>query len=376
MNRRDFLKNVGKTGLMLSMGGMVSASFLKSAAAAGDGPKLITLHGLPKDMGRQYAEQVGELVIERLKRMDAKGSRVSPKTVEESRIFLSVSAGDILTEIEALADAIDWRSEKLLMLAAEPPGAGIRRAGCSSFVTTPATMKDKKLWVGENIDDAGDLAKYGIIIARYPVNRPPMMTWALAGGVGGIGMNLSGIALTMNYVDAVYKTPASAIFPEFVANAVLRQKTYQDARAVLAKTQLMDAVIFTVAHSSGQCDVIERMPHAFRGLGRDKYIAVATNHFVSPGLKVAAPDKKVFPNSQGRRKRLIKLLRRPGVTPADLQKALADAEGKPHGICRSAAPPTIASVLMCPKDRILYATRGRPDNEKYKKFILSVARPR
>jgi len=362
---------------MLSAGGAFSASLLRRAGAqSAKGPRLIKLHGTPKDMGRQYAEQIGELVVERLKRLDEKGSRVTSKKVEESRIFLTVSAGDILAEIESLAAVLGWRSEKLLILAAEPPGAGLRRGGCSSFAARPKATKDGKLWMGENIDDASALEKFGVIIVRYPLDRPPMMTWALAGGVGGIGMNLAGVALTMNYVDAVYKQPSAAIFPEFVANAALRQKTYRDARAVLGKTQLMDAVIFTIAHANGECDVLERMPHAFRGLGRDPFVAAATNHFVTKGLKVVEPDKRTFPNSRGRRKRLLELLSKKGLTPGDFRKILADVEGKPHGICRQADPPTIASVLMCPKDRVMYATRGRPDEAKYEKYILTAQRPR
>ncbi|HUV39968.1 MAG TPA: C45 family peptidase [Planctomycetota bacterium] len=372
MNRREFLKSCGKAGLVLGAGGVFSASVVRRASAgAEDGPKLIKLHGSPKDMGRQYAEQIGELVVERLKRLEEKGSRVTRKTVEESRIFLSVSAGDILTEIESLAAAIEWQSEKLLILAAEPPGAGIRRAGCSSFAVMPKAMKDGNLWLGENVDDAGDLEKFGIVIVRHPLEGPPMMTWALAGGVGGIGMNLAGVALTMNYVDAVTKSPVAAIFPEFVANAALRQKTYKDARAVLGNTQLMDAVIYTLAHASGECDVIERTPLTFQVLGRDPLLAAAANHFVSEDLKITEPEKPVFPNSRGRLKRLTELLRRKDLAVADLRAALADVEGKPNGICRHAEPPTIASLLMCPNERVLYATQGSPDKAKYGKFTLT-----
>ena len=375
MKRREFLKACGRAGLLAGAGGVFSASFLEHAEAAGDVPKVVRLHGSPKEMGRQYARQIGELIVERLRRMEQKGSRVSAKAVQQSRMFLMVSAMDILTEIESLAEALGEESEKLLILAAEPPGVGIRPRGCSSFVVKPKAMKDGKTWVGENVDDDGTLAKYGIVIVRHPASAsPPMVTWALAGGVGGIGMNRAGVALTMNYVEAGARKPLAAIFHEFVANAALRQKTFDNAKAVLAKTQVMDPVIYTLVGPDGTCDVIERTPHVFQFRARDEKVTVCTNHFLSDKLKITAPDKPVFADSPARLKRLTRLLGKDDLTEARLRAVLADTDGAPRSICREAEPSTIASILMNVTDRTFWSTRGRPNRAKYGKVHL-YARP-
>jgi isopenicillin-N N-acyltransferase-like protein len=371
VNRREFLKSLGKAGLAASAAGILPAALARKAFAAGDTPKVIHLHGTPEDMGRQYAEQIGELVIERIKRYHSKGSRVNRKLVEQSRIFLLTSANDIRKEIVALAAALGEEAMDLLMLAAEPPGVGIRQGGCSSFAVNPDATANHKTWAGQNIDDAGELSKFGIVIVRHPAQGVPMMTWALAGGIGGIGMNLAGVALTMNYVEAGVRKPLAAIFPEFIANAALRQKTYKDARAVLGSTQIMDPVIFTVASATGEYDTIERTPHRFSGLARGPLFNAATNHFRSPQLRVTEPEKPVFGNSKDRLARLQRLLNRKGITGEALRKVLADKEGSPRGICREEEPSTIASVLMCLDDRTLWATSGRPDRAKYGEYKLT-----
>ena len=54
-----------------------------------------------------------------------------------------------------------------------------------------------------------------------------------------------------------------------------------------------------------------------------------------------------------------------------MKQVLADTRDDPNGICRTAEPPTIASLLMCPRKKLVLAMRGRPDRGKYGEFTLS-----
>lgn len=372
LDRREFLKKLGGAGALLSAAAAFSASLLRRAEAAPLGaPRLIKLHGTPRDIGRQYADQAGDLVLERLRLMRKEGSKVPKESVEQSRIFLNVKANSILVEIEYLAAALRESEEDLLILSAEAPGAGIRRAGCSSFVIDSKISKDAKVWAGQNIDDAGRLERFGVLLLRHPLDAPASLTWALAGGVGAIGMNLKGLALTMNYMQTAQKRAPIAIFPEFVANSALRQKDFKDASAVLTRTQVMTPCTFILAHADGTRVIVERTPHVFHASVPGEHFAAHTNHFLDRGLKEEDTSEKVFPNSKGRLKRLRRLLDRRGLTVEDLKKVLADTEGKPNGICRSAEPRTIASVLMCPEERKMFAAKGRPDEAKYHEFTLT-----
>lgn len=372
LDRREFLKELGRAGVVLSAGGMFSALSLERVLAApGGAPKVIKLHGTPKSMGRQYAEQAGDLIRERLNLMKTKGTRIHRDLVEQSRIFLNVKAHSILVEIEYLAENLDVKEEDMLILSAEPPGVGIRRGGCSSFVIDPKASSDGNVWAGQNIDDASYLERFGVVIIRHPLDTPPMITWALAGGVGATGMNFSGISLTMNYVQTVKKRPPVGIFPEFIANSALRQESFKDATAVAAHTPIMGPCAFTIADAAGQRVIIERTTHIFRAMTPGARCACHTNHFIDRALQTEDTGKEIFPNSKGRLKRLNRLLDRKDVSLDQMKKALADTHGKPHGICRHADPPTIASVLMCPKDKVMFALRGRPDSGKYEKYILT-----
>ena len=372
VNRREFLRRLGEWGVAASAGGVVSAWFPHRASASpGGAPKVIHLHGSPKWMGRQYAKQAGELVRERLELMKKKGTHVPKDLVEQSRIFLNVKAHSVLVEIENLASTLDVKEEDLLILSAEPPGVGIRRGGCSSFVIDPKASRDGNVWAGENIDDTSDLERFGIVIVRHPMDSPPMITWALAGAVGGIGMNFNGIIILMNYVRTVKKKPPVGIFPEFIANSALRQKNFKDASAVLAHTPIMGPCAFTVADDAGTRVMVERTAHIFRAMTPGAWCACHTNHFLDRALQTEDEGEKVFPNTRGRLKRMNRLLDRKDITLDRMKNTLADVQGKPHGICRHADPPTIASVLMCPKKKVMLALRGRPDTEKYHEFKLT-----
>lgn len=372
LNRREFLRKLGKAGVAVTAGGALSASFpRRTSAAPGGAPKLIRLHGSPKTMGRQYAEQAGDLVRERLKLMKEKGTHVPMDLVEQSRIFLNVKANSVLVEIEYLASTLEVKEEDLLVLSAEPPGVGIRRGGCSSFVIDPKAATDGHVWAGENIDDTSDLERFGVVIIRHPMDSPPMITWALAGGVGAIGMNLKGIVVLMNYVQTVKKRPPVGIFPEFVANSALRQSEFKDASAVIAHTPIMGPCAFTVADAEGTRVMLERTAHIFRGMTPGALCACHTNHFLDRELQTEDETHKVFPNSKGRLKRLNRMLDRKDITLDRMKKVLADTQDEPNGICRTAEPPTIASVLLCPRKNVMLALRGRPDREKYEQFTLT-----
>jgi len=322
-------------------------------------------------MGRQYAEQAGDLIRERLKLIKAVGTRVSRDTVDQSRIFLNVKAHSVLVEIEYLASTLNEKEEDLLLLSAEPPGVGIRQGGCSSFVIDPKASKDGHVWAGQNIDDAAGLKRFGVVLLRHPANSPPMITWALAGGVGAIGMNLAGITLTMNYLATTMKKRPVAIFPEFVANSALRQKDFKDASAVLTQTPLMQPCGFILGDTAGTRVVFERAPHIFSANTPGELVAAQTNHFTDRRFELEDTGEKVFPNSKNRLNRLIRLLARKHIRLEDLKKALADTRGNPHGICRHAEPGTIASVLMCPAQKKFLATMGRPDQAEYREFTLT-----
>lgn len=376
MDRRDFLKACGKAGLAVGAGQFLSqpiAGKLFAQAAPGAGPLLIQLKGSPREMGKQYAQQAQDLIKERLKLFREKGSKVPAESVEWSRVFLSVMANSILVEVESMAAELGEKEEDMLTLSAEPPGAGIRVGGCSSFILDRSVVKDDRVWMGQNVDDASELEKFGVIVIRRPLDGPPMITWALAGSVGGIGMNMNGLALLMNYVQTAEVKQQSAIFPEYIANAALRQKAFKDMIGVLTDTQVMTPVTYLAAGKEGDRIVVERTPLRYAGWTPPQKFAAYTNHFVEEVMRGEDTTAKTFPDSKARLKRLeTLLLNKKGVEGPDfLKTVLSDVEGNPNGISRHANPPTIASIIMCPKDNVMLATKGAPDRAKYGEFVLT-----
>jgi isopenicillin-N N-acyltransferase-like protein len=371
VNRREFLKKLGKAGVSISAAGALSASMLRRLSAAPEaGPPLIRLQGTAKMMGKQYAEQARELILARLKLMREKGSRVARETIEQTRHFLNVTAFPVLEEVRSVAATLGEPEEDMMILSAEPPGVGIRTGGCSSFVIDPKASRDGNVWAGMNVDDSSALERFGVILARFPSESPPMMTWALAGGVGAVGMNAPGLSLTMNYAHATSDRPPDGVFPEFLAHVALRQKDFDAASALLMQTSLMAPCSFILADAGGERVVIERTGLVYRAMKPRGLFAAHTNHFIDPELKAEDAGEKVFPDSGSRLSRLKALLDRKAITPEFLKKVLADDLGKPNAISRSAEPVTIASVLMCPKEKVMFATRGRPDVVQHQEYKL------
>lgn len=259
------------------------------------------------------------------------------------------------------------------MLSAEPPGVGIRKGGCSSVVLDKKMTADGKVWLGQNVDDAGELEKFGVVIIRHPANAPPMVTWALAGGLGAIGMNRCGLALLMNYVQAVAGRVENAIFPEFVAHAALRQTVFKEMMGVLMETQIMTSATFIAASQDGDRVAIERTPSRYAAWTPPREYLAYTNHMIDEKMAASDMTDKAFPDSKARLKRLDALLnkKKDVETPEFLEKVLSDVEGNPNGICRRAEPRTIASVVMCPRDGKMFVTKGAPDAVKYREVQLT-----
>ena len=375
MDRRDFLKACGAAGAAASAGGIMS-QLLAGKMFADEpvgGPLLIKLKGSPREMGKQYAEQARDLIKDRIKYMHEHGSKVDQDAIDWSRVFLSLKANSILQEIEAMANRLDEKEEIIYALSAEMPGVGMRVGGCSSAILDASMSKDKHVWLGQNVDDTAELDKFGVIIVRRPLEGPPTMTWALAGGMGGIGMNTAGLGLLMNYVQTVSGRTPNALFPEHIASAALRQKNFKDMMGVLTETQVMLPVTFMACDKGGERYVIERTPLRFSAWNPAKNYAAYTNHMQDKDMVGDDTTAKVFPDSKQRLARMEAMFKdkKGQAQPDFLKSVFSDMEGKPNSICRQAAPPTIASVIMCPHDRIMLATKSSPERSKYVEYTLT-----
>ncbi len=374
MDRRDFLKVVGAAGIAIPASGLLSQllSGKTFAEDAGGGPLIIRLKGNPREMGKQYAEQARDLIKDRIKRTHESGSKVTQEAIDWSRVFLSVQANSIIQEIDAMADKLDEKEDDVFTLSAEMPGVGMRVGGCTSMVLDKSMSKDNRVWLGQNVDDTAELDKYGVIIIRRPNEGPHTMTWALAGGMGGIGMSTAGLALMMNYVQTVSGRTPNALFPEHIAAAALRQKDFKDMMGVLTDTQVMAPVTFVACDKGGERVVVERTPLKFSAFTPAKNYAAYTNHMQDKDMTGDDTTEKAFPDSKKRLARVEALLgsKKGQAQPDFLKSILGDMEGKPESICRQASPPTIASIIMCPESRLMLATKGSPDRAKYAEHTL------
>jgi hypothetical protein len=363
VDRREFLRSIGKTGVAFGAAGLLGDSLTERVFAnPGEKMPFIKLSGTSADMGRQYAKQAGDLIKERIKWMHDNGTLVDADSIDQSRVFLDISAEAVSDEVKALAAALDEKVQDIMILSAETPGVSLRKVGCSSFAIEGGVSKDGKPWAGENVDDAAQLQRFGVVIVRHPLEGPAVMTWALAGGMGAIGFNSTGLSLTMNYLKLKADKPPVAIYPEFIANCALRQPDFKNVTALLTGSPFMKACSFIVADGTGQLLYLERSAHQFKGIKPGAKFIAATNHFRAPDFARDDDGGYIFPDSKGRLARLEKLLdRKTPFAVDDLKKILADTVGDPQGISRHGDVRTIAGILMCPVKKTMLVCWGPPD---------------
>jgi len=251
---------------------------------------------------------------------------------------------------------------------------------CTSFAITGDATQNGQTIIGQNIDWHPDLPM-ALLRIEWP-NK-----------VKQLSLSMSGIweySLSSHAPDSPYgvvatltatpdEDPGKLTVPiSIVMNKASRQKSLNEALSVFTEAK-SNLASFLLANGSGEITGVELGLKSFENLVPEDDMLVHANHYVSKRYRIKDIFLPYVPDSPGRYSSLRRLLKQDHgkITPKLLMNYLSDHNNHPKGICthvdpKSELPPstTLASVIMVPKEEIIYVARGNPCDNEFIRYEL------
>lgn len=265
---------------------------------------------------------------------------------------------------------------ELLFFMGQPSASGM----CTSLAVTGAATQNGDTIIGQNIDWHPQLPLVMLQI-EWP-NGVKQLSLSMA-GIWEYSLSCPassspyGVAATLTATpDTTLETPKVPI--SIMMNKASRQLNLNDAMAVF-KGNNVNLASFLLANGKGVIRGIELGLNSFEILEPKSEMLVHANHYISERFKPHDIFLQHVPDSPLRYERLQHLLKQDhgDITPKHIMKYFSDHNNFPKGICahidpESQLPPsaTVASVIMLPKQKIMYVAIGNPCENEYRRYEL------
>lgn len=263
---------------------------------------------------------------------------------------------------------------ELLFFTGQPSGM------CTSLAVTGSATHNGETIIGQNIDWHPQLPLVMLQI-EWP-NGVKQLSLSMA-GIWEYSLSYPsssspyGVAATLTATpDTTPETPKVPI--SIMMNKASRQLSLEDAMAVF-KGNKMNLASFLLANGKGVVRGIELGLNSFEMLEPKRGMLVHANHYISERFKPHDIFLQHVPDSPLRYARVQHLLEQDygDITFEHIMKYFSDHSNFPKGICahvdpESHLPPseTVASVIMLPKQKVMYVAIGSPCENKYKCYEL------
>ena len=251
---------------------------------------------------------------------------------------------------------------------------------CTSFAVTGGATKDGLTIIGQNIDWHPDLPM-ALLRINWP-NRVKQLSLSM-GGIWEYSLSSHMLASPFGIVSTLTATPDedpnSLTVPiSIIMNKASRQKSLGQALSVFASIKA-NLGSFLLANGDGKTKGVELGLNGFEFLSPQKGILLHANHYISERYQARDIFIPYVPDSPLRYQRLKELVEQNygKITHEHMMRYLSDHHNHPKGVCthvdpESKLPPsaTLASVIMVPKEKIMYVAIGNPCKNKYVRYKL------
>lgn len=291
---------------------------------------------------------------------------------------------DFMEVLKGFADGADIEFDtlfairsalELLFFSGQPSGL------CTSLAITGSATRNGDTIIGQNIDWHPELP-----IALLRIEWPTGVKQLSLSMAGIWEYSLSshsstspyGVAATLTATPDetldILKVPIS-----FIMNKASRQASLEEAISVF-KGEEVNIASFLLANGKGVIEGIELGLNSFERLKPEREMLVHANHYVSEQYKVKDIFLQFVPDSPLRYERLKELIATNygKVNPQHVMKYFSDHSNFPKGICahvdpESDLPPsaTLASVIMIPRQKLMYISVGNPCENDYIRYSLN-----
>lgn len=348
--------------------------------------RVIECGGTPYEIGKQYGSACKENIIQSIN-MHVGAYNYVYKTSKEQIVS---------NAMKYFQKSNDFDPYLMEMLKGQADGAGVGfeevftlrcalelgeyyqqiMAFCTSFAATGDATKNGETIIGQNIDWSPDFP-LDLLKIRH-ADGLEQLTLAF-GGVLEWTLNSKGLGICMNLIlsppeDQRLNVPCGCVIPK-----AMRQGTIGDALGTFCGGA-RGMLYYGLASEQGDIIGIESTPDDFNVLYPEDDILVHSNHYLTEKFKKGDWVHTLAPDSYLRVDRMRKLMKKNyGKLSAERMMALlGDENNYPNSICRHVDRnkpatmhfETVASVIMIPKEKVMYITYGHPCKYEYAEYKL------
>lgn len=250
--------------------------------------------------------------------------------------------------------------------------------GCTSFGVQPERTANGHTYVGQNWDWKNSIELFLMEVRRD--DGPNFIALTEAGMVSGkFGFNDSGIGFVVNGLSTPNDGKNPTRKPSHVrGREMLDAERFDHALAPIVSSPRPTSRNYMVAHENGELVDIETTPDSFDFIYPSDHFITHANHFENR-IGIDSQLEKESPHSIVRALRARRLFGNADdeIDVEFIKSVLRDDFSKPGSITRHAnleddehASQTNASVIMDLNDKVMYATRGPPDEAEYHRYSL------
>ncbi len=309
-----------------------------------------------------------EAVVELSKKYHPVAEKYDPDFMEVLKGFAEGAAIEFNT-LFAIRTALE-----LLFYSGQPSGM------CTSLAITGATTHNGDTIIGQNIDWHPDLPmvllriEWPTGVKQLSLSMAGIWEYSLSSHPSASPYGVAAtLTATPDETMGIPKVPISLIM-----NKASRQVNLEDALSVFSGEEV-NIASFLLANGDGVIKGIELGLNSFELLKPEREMLVHANHYLVERYKEKDIFLQFVPDSPLRYERLQELLAQDHgkVTPKHVMKYFSDHSNYPKGICahvdpESDLPPsaTLASVIMVPKQKVMYIAVGNPCENEYIRYSI------
>lgn len=349
--------------------------------------RLLRVSGDHRAIGRQHGAQAQvsrptlvRIIDSRLAGWNAREGELAAGYVEAVRRYAPATA----RMLEGIAEGLDldvqrlwsytasgWVSERLS--GGTSPLAG---EGCTAWAVAGTAARDGAPLLAKNRDYYRDHRDLQVLTEAEPASGYRWLAIGSLGspGVFSSGINERGLCLADTHVPSRDLGPGTPRYAQML-DALERCATVGEAIALLGAAPAAGGGNLVLADRTGDVAVCE-LSHGRMAVRSDRRVVVATNHFVSPGMRRRqVRPRDAFRQSVARRARVAARLRAGEIDPAAAEAIMARHGTRESAICRHAYPTrggpygTISSVVYLPTRRELRVADAWPCTGPFRRLV-------
>lgn len=356
--------------------------------------KIVKVGGTPFEIGYDYGKEckaeIQFFIKEALPKVISFGNDIDLNKIAEMSIdyepHIKKAAPHLIEEIRGIGEGAGISYQEALMLQCRSELVYMAKMNwtiksevkgqleCSSFGISRERSFNNKVIIGQNVDMGKGLEELGLILCIYPKKGPSIITWTLAGTLGQVGLNSSGLARCGNVLISPgwrIGLPTTVLF-----RLILEMPTTYAVKKLLQDSYRAKSNNFLMGDKSGEIIDIETTATDYRILYSQDGIITHTNHYIHPDF-IENENFYNLDNSKIRMNCMQNLFAEaPNKIGIDyLKHILANHDTDPNSICahNSGNPKdskTIVSVIMSPEEGTMLACPGNPCTGEFKEYNL------